>query len=144
MAGRNHSDLTLISVVEDFPPDAHMWDTGQPTKGLFERVMKDRREQLQSLIESIGTTGIEVKTRVVSGTPFLEIIRQVLRDRNDLVMVTAEETDGLKARLFGTTIMHQSGQQIRKVMFSNQKSILRYISGTPPSFHCLRQTGITY
>jgi universal stress protein E len=106
LAGRNHSDLTLISVVEDLPPEARMWVTALPAGELFERLMKDRREQAQSLIESIGAAGIEAKMRVVSGTPFLKIIRQVLRDRHDLVMVTAEGTDGLKARLFGSTTMH--------------------------------------
>lgn len=106
LAKRNHADLTLISVVEELPPEARIWVTALPAGELFERVMKDRREQLRPLIESIGAAGIEAKTRVVSGTPFLQIVRQVLRDRHDLVMVTAEGTDGLKARLFGSISMH--------------------------------------
>ena len=106
LARRNQSDLTLISIVEDLPPEAHMWVNALPSEGLFERVMKDHQEQLQPLIKSIVAAGVEVKTRLVSGTPFLEIIRQVLRDRHDLVMVTVEGADGLKARLFGSTTMH--------------------------------------
>jgi len=106
LAGRNQSDLTLISVVEDLPPEVRMLDTGQPIKGLLESVIKDRREQLQPLIESIGAAGIKARTLVVPGTPFLEIIRQVLRGPHDLVMVTAEGTDGLKERLFGSITMH--------------------------------------
>lgn len=106
LAGRNRPELTLISVVEELPPDARMLVTALPTGDLFKRIMKDRWEQLQPLIESIGAAGIEAKTRIVSGTPFLEIIRQVLRDRHDLVIVTAEGTDGLTARLFGSTSMH--------------------------------------
>lgn len=38
LAGRNHADLTLISVLEDLPPEARMWDTGQSTETLLERV----------------------------------------------------------------------------------------------------------
>lgn len=106
LARRNHSNLTLISVVEDLPLEARMWVSALSGEGLIERMMKDRQEQLQSLTESIGAAGIEVNMRVVSGTPFLEIIRQVLRDRHDLVMVTAEGTDGFIARLFGSTTMH--------------------------------------
>ena len=83
LARRNQSDLTLISIVEDLPPEAHMWVDALPSEGLFERVMKDHQEQLQPLIKSIVAAGVEVKTRLVSGTPFLEIIRQVLRDRHD-------------------------------------------------------------
>ena len=40
------------------------------------------------------------------GTPFLEIIREVLRNEHDLVMTTAEGRGGLKERLFGSTTMH--------------------------------------
>ena len=83
-----------------------MWVNALPSEGLFERVMKDHQEQLQPLIKSIVAAGVEVKTRLVSGTPFLEIIRQVLRDRHDLVMVTVEGADRLQARLFGSTTMH--------------------------------------
>ena len=83
-----------------------MLNTGQPIKGLLESVIKDRREQLQPLIESIGAAGIKAKILIVPGTPFLEIIRQVLRGQHDLVMVTAEGTDGLKERLFGSITMH--------------------------------------
>ena len=106
LAGRNQARLTLISVVEELPPDLGLQGGGQAAEGLFERLMEDSCEQLRSRIEAIDTTGIEVDTRVVSGTPFLAIIRQVLRDRHDLVMVTTEGSDGLKARLFGNNTMH--------------------------------------
>ena len=39
LARRNQSDLTLISIVEDLPPEAHMWVNALPSEGLFERVM---------------------------------------------------------------------------------------------------------
>ena len=39
LAGRNHSDLTLISVVEELPPEARMWVTALPAGELFERLM---------------------------------------------------------------------------------------------------------
>ncbi|MEN8167902.1 MAG: universal stress protein [Pseudomonadota bacterium] len=106
LAKRNQASLTLISVVEDLSAETYMEATSLPSGDLFERVMKDCWEQLQPVIESIGAAGPEARARVVSGTPFLEIIRQVLRDRHDLVMVTAEGTDGFKARLFGSTTMH--------------------------------------
>lgn len=102
LAGRNHADLTLLSVVEELPPDARIWTKTLPAGELFERVMKDRREQLRSLIESIGAAGIEAETRVVSGTPFLQIIRQVLRDRHDLVMGTVCRT-GVAGFFIGNT-----------------------------------------
>jgi len=50
--------------------------------------------------------GVDANPRVVVGTPFLEVIRQVLRDKHDLVILAAEGRGGIKERLFGSTSMH--------------------------------------
>ena len=42
---------------------------------------------------------------MLRGTPFLEIIREVLRNRHDVVMITAEDDGSLKRMLFGSTTM---------------------------------------
>ena len=48
--------------------------------------------------------GVPVEVEILHGTPFLEIIREVLRNGHDLVVKTASEK-GI-TRLFGTTAMH--------------------------------------
>ena len=50
--------------------------------------------------------GIVGETVVVTGVHFLEIIREVLREQHDLVIITAEEKKGIRARVFGTNSMH--------------------------------------
>ncbi len=55
---------------------------------------------------SLHHDDIDVVINVVEGISFLEIIRQVLREQHDLVITTAEEKKGIRARLFGTTSMH--------------------------------------
>ena len=50
--------------------------------------------------------GVRAGARVLSGKPFLEIIREVLREKHDLVIMTAEGDEGLKTRLFGSTSLH--------------------------------------
>jgi nucleotide-binding universal stress UspA family protein len=42
----------------------------------------------------------------LSGVPFLEIIREVLRGDHDLVMTTAKGRTSLRERFFGSTTMH--------------------------------------
>ncbi len=110
LAKRNQARLTLIAVMEDLPSDVETQGSGQVSGqavgGLLQRLMEDCHQELRSLVESKAGTGIEVRTRVDSGAPFLAIIRQVLREQHDLVMVTTEGEDGLKARLFGSTTMH--------------------------------------
>ena len=49
---------------------------------------------------------IDVVIKVAEGISFLEIIRQGLRDQHDLVITTAEEVQGIRARVFGPTSMH--------------------------------------
>lgn len=136
LAGRNHADLTLISVLEKLPDEIYMRDAPVPTGELLEREKKDRREQLQTLIESIGVSGGKVRMRVVFGTPFLEIIRQVLRDRHDLVMVTPERTDGVKERLFGSTTMHLMRKcpcPVWAIKSASQQRFTRILAAVDPS-----------
>ena len=66
--------------------------------------MKDRREGLEALAAPLRDQGIRVSAAVLSGTPFLELIRQVLRRKHDLVILTAEGRGGLKERLCRTGI----------------------------------------
>ena len=67
---------------------------------------KERQERLQQLVASLVADGSQTKTKVLVGTPFLEITREVLRGGNDLVVMAAEGPLGLKKALFGSTSMH--------------------------------------
>jgi nucleotide-binding universal stress UspA family protein len=49
---------------------------------------------------------ISLKIVPLFGTPFIEIIREVLRENHDLVITGTEEHGGLRQRLFGSTTMH--------------------------------------
>ena len=136
LAKRNQSKLTLISVVEDPPPEMRMSDTGRSIDGLFETVLEDRREQQQALVQSIGAAGLDARARLASGTPFLEVIRQVLRDRHDLVIAAAEGTDGLRARLFGSTTMHLMRKcpcPVWVIKPTSQRRFARILAAVDPS-----------
>ena len=47
-----------------------------------------------------------MSANVLCGTPFLEIILEVVRNEHDLVMMTAEGKGALEEMLFGSTTMH--------------------------------------
>ena len=63
-------------------------------------------EWLRGLIVPLQHDDIDLMINVVEGVSFLEIIRQVLREQHDLVITTAEETKGIRARVFGATSMN--------------------------------------
>ena len=71
-----------------------------------EYIIQEEKHDLEQIVASIRQTGIQVSSKVLSGSPFVEIIREVLRGGYDLVMITAESRRGLKEALFGRTTMH--------------------------------------
>ena len=96
----------MFTVVNELAADARMAITIMPPQELLELVINDRRKNLNALAADMGQQGVDARTLLVTGTPFLEITRQVLRDKHDLVILAAEGKGGLKERLFGSTSMH--------------------------------------
>ncbi len=63
-------------------------------------------DRLEKLIAPIRERGVRIDAKVLTGIPFIEIIRQVLKYKYDLVMKTAAGATGTKAMLFGSTALH--------------------------------------
>lgn len=71
-----------------------------------ERQLFDLREtQLNEIAAPFRETGIEVDTKVLAGVPFIEIIRQVLRQGHDLLMKAAG-SEGSRWRIFTSNELH--------------------------------------
>jgi nucleotide-binding universal stress UspA family protein len=104
LARQNGARLTLFSVLNE-PPGLQGYSESVAQQQLASAI-NERREWLRGLLISLPHDGIDVVINVVEGIPFLEIIRQVLRAQHDLVIATAEEKKGIRARLFGATSMH--------------------------------------
>ncbi len=67
---------------------------------------KVNAERLHVLSKIAGADGIEIKTRAVTGIPFIEVIQEVLQGGHDLVIKSAKGRGGLSSRLFGSTDLH--------------------------------------
>ena len=101
LAEQNGAAVKLITVVEDLP-----WYTHRllPTaKELQALLVKDRSESLEKLASSLRQARIEVSAKVLTGRPYLETIREVLRDGHDLVLKEAEPNTRVR---FGSVDMH--------------------------------------
>lgn len=92
LAENNQAALTVIDIIptvmNEYPED----------------IMSHRMQFLESMIEPY-TRRLEIKVKLETGTVFLEVIREVLRNGHDLVIKPAENPDFLK-RLFGSTDIH--------------------------------------
>lgn len=106
LAKDNAARVTIVSVIKDLPAEKRMAIVAMPPQELFAQAKKERQSQLDALVAELSQQGVKASAKVLSGTPFLEIIRQVLRGKHDLVITTAEGKTGLGGRLFGSTSMH--------------------------------------
>ncbi len=101
LAERNGARLTVARVLPDFEAEDYWSD--EEARSLH----TDVRDELEAKVRALGASAsVDVEIRVLTGRPYYEIVRCVLRDRFDLVVLTAQDKEGLRKRLFGSTIMH--------------------------------------
>jgi len=92
MAEKNQASLMILDVI-------------QPLMGDYMgEMVQMRNEFITSLVKPFSQHS-EIKHKVIVGKAFLEVIREVLRNKHDLVMKPAENPVFLK-RLFGSTDIH--------------------------------------
>ena len=113
--------LVDIDIIEEWPPDAGQspapvalteWPLGaetpitEPAVVIRERIVEEESQRLEQWVDFVRQSGVQVSGKMLIGMPFVEIIREVLRNELDLVMTTAEGRIGLKEKLFGSAAMH--------------------------------------
>jgi len=104
LAENNQASVTMVDVVPHITLATRM-PPGDPVLVELQAMTENsHKQQLQALVEPYEKR-IKIETKVLVGTPFLEIIREVLRNRRDLVIKISENQDWLD-RLFGSDDMH--------------------------------------
>jgi len=106
LAKTNEAILTVIEALEEFPSEMQMAIPSSDLKDFQKIVGQESIERLENLVAPIKEEGVNVTTKILWGTPWLEIIREVLRNNHDLVMLSPQKEGKLKELLFGSRIMH--------------------------------------
>lgn len=98
---QTHAQLTLFSVL-DTPSDAVelLAERDRPAGEAFDSA---GNSALETLAEPLRSEGLDVVCHFATGRPWVEIIRAVLRDEHDLVIVGTRERARLSQLLFGST-----------------------------------------
>jgi len=104
LAENNQASLTIVDVVEHVIAGIGMPDGGPISADLQAALVSAHEQELKTLVDPYRAR-IDIQTKVLVGMPFLEIIREVLRNGRDLVIKTPENRDWLD-RLFGSEDMH--------------------------------------
>ncbi len=101
LAENNQARLTVVNVVPNIAIGQGI--PGAPAD-IQAKAVAASEKQLSSLIEPYQER-LEIETKVLSGVPFLETIREVLRNHRDLLIKAPETADWLN-RLFSSDDMH--------------------------------------
>ncbi len=103
LAENNQASLTVVVVIDEMPLniklDHTLWPMDFQAKKITEHL-----KRLDELVAPLSIN-VEIQTKVLTGTPFLVTIGEVLRYKCDLV-IKATENDGLLERVFGSDDMH--------------------------------------
>jgi nucleotide-binding universal stress UspA family protein len=98
--------LSLISdLQETLTTEGGIPLTWEESLDIHEQVIETEAHQLEQIIAPVQQLGVQVSCKVLHGTLSIEIIREVLRNGHDLVMIAAEDYRGLRNLLFGSTTM---------------------------------------
>lgn len=104
LAENNQASLTVIGVVPAVSTGIGMPKGGHLSVDLQAAIVSSQNKELETLVEPYRKR-IKIEIKVLAGTPFLEIIREVLRNGRDLMIKIPGHQDWLD-RLFSSDDMH--------------------------------------
>jgi nucleotide-binding universal stress UspA family protein len=104
LAENNQANLTVITVTPSINASIEVPESGITSTEIQDATANRHKQELENLVES-SRQRIRIETRVLTGTPFLEVIREVLRNAHDLVIKCPESPDWLD-RLFSGDDKH--------------------------------------
>ncbi|MEO8271470.1 MAG: universal stress protein, partial [Aureliella sp.] len=104
IASENHAAVTIVDVVPEIS-----WIASKLTSDLV-HMRSLYAQEVEAKLESLATTlrdrGVDVTTKVLTGKASVEIAREVLRERHDLLMVVAKGKNSQRKGSFGYTATH--------------------------------------
>jgi nucleotide-binding universal stress UspA family protein len=104
LAESHQAQLTLLEVIPPMRSLEGLYPAAPSRETLTETLAARRHAALETLAAPLRPR-LDVRVEILSGTPFLEVVRAVLRSDYDLVVKAAENPDWLR-RLFGSQDMH--------------------------------------
>jgi universal stress protein E len=105
LATNNQASLTLIDVVDPISARLSVTSAKMTAEKLNNISASIKQQKLDELRETLSGTGIKVETKILFGSPFVEIIREVLAGQRDLLVKPVTKPSSLGERLLGGTDM---------------------------------------
>jgi universal stress protein E len=102
LAGKMSARLTFLSAL-NVTNEALPHLTEADRQQVAHTVQQTGDKILGELVQKASAEGIESRHKVTLGRPWLEIIRHVLHDKHDLLLVGTRDRKGLGRMIFGST-----------------------------------------
>jgi len=104
LAETNQADLTAVAVVKRVAKGIEMPVVDSIYADLQIALVRDMEQTLEVLVDPFRTR-LAIQTKVLKGPPYMEIVREVLRNGRDLVIKAPETKDWL-GRILGSADMN--------------------------------------
>ena len=85
LSENNQAALTVVAVVPRVPSHVRLPDGGPTSRELQSLLVAEYEDRIHALVSSLPQ-GLEVRQKILTGAPFLELIREVLRNAHDLLI----------------------------------------------------------
>ncbi|MFT5127755.1 MAG: universal stress protein E [Rhodothermales bacterium] len=105
VARRNGARLHVIQVIPDFS-DSLLAATSADLAPIQKQVCEATQHKLHTLIQEMGPGKLEVSVGILTGIPFFEIIREVIRSEHDLVIKPAAPRVGPGGKMLSSVDLH--------------------------------------
>ncbi len=135
LAKENRARLTLVDIIEKFPHAITTLPKGISHTELEAMVTTQQHELSERLIAPIRDEGVDVNAKVLVGQPFIEIIREVVCSKHDLVIKSAPAKMKGKASLFRSTdmqLMRACPCPVWLIKPSHRKKYARILAAVDP------------
>ncbi|MGB5257670.1 MAG: universal stress protein [Woeseiaceae bacterium] len=106
LARKNKARLTVCAIVGTVPGEVRIGAIRITPRQVLDVAIAKTREWLEDTVNSVASDGVSIDTVLLVGKPFIEIIRQVLRNEHDLIIKCADADSSLQEILFSSTDKH--------------------------------------
>lgn len=106
LASSNRAHLTVCANIDAIPNEVRLGVVKIASREVLDVATAKTQAWLDDIVDSAATDGVSIETKVLIGKPFIEIIRQVLRDGHDLIIKCADADSALREILFSSTDKH--------------------------------------
>jgi len=106
LAIRNKAEVTLLTGMKSIPKTLNELIQSKLKSKLLDDYKKQIDLLLEQALEPHKEQGIPISYRFIEGKPFLSIIKQVLKNAFDLVILSPDKEDSVRDMFFGTTVMN--------------------------------------